>query len=150
MKANWQDVTGGAALAVFGLAAAWMAADLEIGSASSMGPGYFPLMAAGTIVVTGLVIAAVGFASAPARLPRPDWGPMGRVLLAGGAFAVLIPTFGLLPAVAATIILPAFFEWRLRPVATFVLTTVFLVASWLIFVVALGLPISAWRLPSWT
>lgn len=149
MKGNWQDITGGLILCAVGLAAAWMAADLEIGTARRMGPGFFPMMAATTIVLTGAVIAGIGAVSAPLRVPRPDWGPMGRVLLAGIAFAGVMPMFGLLPAVAATILLPSLFEWRLHLVAALVLTIVFCVASWLIFIVALGLPIPVWRLPSW-
>lgn len=149
MKANWQDVTGGAILCAVGLVAGWMAADLRIGTARDMGPGYFPMMAAAIIVLTGMVIAGVGLVSAPLRVPRPDWGPMGRVLLAGGVFAALIATFGLLPAVAGTILLPSLFDWRLRPMAAVAMAALFCAASWLIFIVILGLPIPVWSFPQW-
>ena len=149
MRINWQDVTGGVVLCLFGAAAAFMAAELETGTARNMGPGYFPMMASVVIILCGVVIGGVGLFSVPTRLSRPDWGPLGSVIVAGTAFAVLMPAAGLLPAVAATLVLPGLFDRRITIRSLLLLTFGLCLAAWLIFIFALGLPIAAWKLPAW-
>ena len=53
----------GLLLVAFGLAGVWMALDLRMGTAVSMGPGYFPLMIFSGVALLGVVVLMIVFAT---------------------------------------------------------------------------------------
>jgi hypothetical protein len=76
-----QDLWCGIFFILLGALAIYLARDYQMGSATAMGPGYFPTWLGGIAVVFGIVIAANGFkarraepgADAVAEEPQP-WG----------------------------------------------------------------------------
>src|SRR3954465_13241980 len=97
-----QDVWAGLLLAAFGVAALVFGADLAMGTARRMGPGYMPYGLAWLLVLCGAAgalrrVIAAGAAVEPMRL-RPFLGVLGG----GLAFALVIDRGGiLLPSAGA-------------------------------------------------
>lgn len=60
MRGSRKDLLAGAVFVGFGLAFAVTASTYEIGSAVRMGPGYFPLVLGGLLVLLGILIAGSG------------------------------------------------------------------------------------------
>ncbi len=115
---------------------------LDLGSFRRMGPGAFPLLVGGLLcllALTGLVQAL----RQPGTVDRPD--PMAVLGVVGGvaAFAGLTPLTGVLPATAAAVlatgaVIPGF-RWPHR----IALALGVALATWLIFVLGLGIPFIA-------
>jgi len=91
--------TGIGALA---LAACWR---YEMGTALRMGPGYFPRIVSGLILILSVVnvIRALCDPAGDARLGFA-WRPLSILLLSITGFALLIQPFGIVPAVAFLVV----------------------------------------------
>ena len=55
-----QDLGAGVMFVLIGLAGYWFGRDLAFGSASRMGPGYFPMLLSGLIMAIRLVVGSRG------------------------------------------------------------------------------------------
>ena len=64
MQKSLRDLIAGLIFVAFGLAFAGTALTYDLGSALRMGPGYFPLVLGGLLVLLGLAIAAEGCCAA--------------------------------------------------------------------------------------
>ena len=110
-----KDALSGALFIATGLAGLWIGQDYAVGTAFRMGPGYFPRVLCGMLVVIGLVIAVKGVVAGGGRPDGLHWRPLVMVTIAVLAFAGLITTAGLLPAAAAVVLLGAIggpeFRW---------------------------------------
>lgn len=101
----------GAALAIALGSYAWIAsADYAAGTLRDMGPGFFPRLAAGGLILLGLLLGLTTLKSPPSRFggDRPEWS---SVLLIGAAlisFALLIERNGLFPAIFVAVLLSTF------------------------------------------
>lgn len=147
LSRDYRDIVGGLMLMLFGAWVAWYASDhYELGRLRRMGPGMFP-------VILGFVLAGFGLAIAvPACFrsgTRPDirvWTPI--FVTAGVAgFALTIKPFGLIPAIIAVTVISSMAELRVRPVSLALLCASLSLISFLIFRVALGLPMPMFRWP---
>lgn len=77
--------------------------ELDIGSALDMGPGYFPLILAGALVVVGLLIAAVSLTKRQATPFGPvPWRAALAIAAAIIFFALFIRKAGMFPGTFAT------------------------------------------------
>src|SRR5262245_42203593 len=110
-----KDVLSGALFIATGLAGLYIGWDYTVGTAFRMGPGYFPRVLCGLLVVLGTVIAIKGLLAGGEQPERLHFRPLIMVTMAVLAFAGLISTFGLLPAAAAVVLLGAIggpeFRW---------------------------------------
>jgi len=135
-----KDVLAGAVFIAFGLAFAVAASDYSLGTALRMGPGYFPLVLGGLLVVLGVLTVVKGFVA-------PDEGEIGRVpwrslaLLMGAVlfFGFTVRGLGLVPALFVTVLLAALAGFQVRLVPALVIATGLTALCYLIFVVALQL-----------
>jgi hypothetical protein len=117
-------------------------ADLPIGSAFRMGPGYFPLVLTLLLALLGVAILVNGL-----RVEGPPVGaiPLGALLFIALPivfFGLTVRGLGLVPALAVTVLAAtrAVRDWN---PALAVSTTLALVAACVaIFVFGLGLPLS--------
>lgn len=113
---------------------------LEIGTAFRMGPGYFPLVLAGLLVLLGLVILA--------QAARIEGEPVGPLAWRGMLFILPAPVFfgltvrglGFVPALFVTALIAAFASHRMRPGAALLLALALTVFATVVFSYALGLP----------
>lgn len=137
-----KDLLAGLIFVGFGLAFGYAALSYETGTALRMGPGYFPLILAGIIIVLGVVTL---FQSASG----PDKTPIGRVpwlalmLILGGLafFGLTVRGLGLAPALFVSTFLSAFASERTGVVGALAMAAGLVLISMLIFVWGLGLPL---------
>ncbi len=98
------DCLSGVLFVCLGVIIMWAAGNYPIGSAASMGPGYFPRMLGGLLALLGIIITAQSFHRAqtpPSETtePYPHHGafPLRAVIMAAlgcGAFWVMMGWFG--------------------------------------------------------
>jgi len=154
-----RDFWAGLLYIAVGLAFAAVATTYPMGTASRIGPGYFPFG-------LGLALAGIGgFLVVGSRLGRAadrNRGPDAKVRadeagLAGGirvallilaavvAFGVLIRPAGLLVAVVVLVVVSSLAGEGLRaPLRTLLLALAAAGIAWAIFISGLGLPIQVW------
>jgi hypothetical protein len=137
-----KDLLAGLAFIGFGLAFGYASVGYELGTALRMGPGYFPLVLSGVLVLLGVAIIAEGFlAPEPGSIGPVPW--RGLVLLGGALFifGFTVRGLGLAPSLAIAIFMSAFASHRTGLVGAAVLTIGLTLFCVLIFVYALGLPL---------
>lgn len=126
-----------------------MSFNYATGTAARMGPGFFPRMVSIILglVAAGILISAISPKARAERLER--WDLKGLLWIAGSValFGLLLPTFGLVIALSALIIIASLaspeFTWRGAIVNTVVLV-VFCVA---VFIYGISLQFPVW--PVW-
>lgn len=135
-----RDVLAGLIFAGFGLAFAIGATSYQIGSAARMGPGLFPLLVGGLLVVLGGVIALKPTADdETAPLTAPGWRGLALVLGAFIVFGVTVRGLGLMPSLFVTALMAALASRLTSPPIALLLATALTIVSYLIFVVGLQL-----------
>lgn len=139
-------LSGGVLLAV-GLIMLALAWDYPVGRVREMGPGFIPRVIG--ILVCALALAIVIADVTAPRLPKAeslDWRGLSFISAAILIFAALVDRAGLVPAMflAVTVSMLADRDARLMGVLTYAALAT--LGGWLLFVVALELPIPAfWR-----
>jgi putative tricarboxylic transport membrane protein len=133
----------GCALLFIALSAllAFNALALPIGTASQMGPGYFPLALAAILGGLGVLLALQSLSSAGSPVASFEWRGFALVTLALVAFGATITRLGFVPAVVITVGISIFASKRFRPLTGILLTIVLLAFCWAVFVRGLGLPV---------
>lgn len=138
------DVWAGLFLVLLGMAGGWLALGMRLGSAVSMGPGYFPLLVHAGLVTLGLVIAVRGLRAVVVPLPRPFWRPILVISGALLAFWLLIESAGFVLAASGLVLVAVRAQDKLGWRGALALTAGAVVSSSLIFAYALKLPFSLW------
>lgn len=142
LKNSPKDLGAGAVFVALGLAFALTARTYEVGSALRMGPGYFPLVLGGLLVVLGLLIVGKAFIA-------PETGELGPVpwraaLLLTAAvlfFGFTIRGLGVVPTLLVTVLLAALAGPKMRLLPAVVMSVVLTALSVAIFIYALQLPL---------
>ena len=118
----------------------------QVGSASSMGPGYFPMLWGILLVIFGLAIIVVeGRRGGEAIQVAPQFRALVFVSLGLTSFAVLIERAGLIPSVFATVILCCFANREIRPLPAVALAAAAAILASAIFVWGLKIPMDLLR-----
>jgi len=123
-----------------------LAASYPIGTASKMGPGYFPLVLAVLLAVIGLIAitqAALTPSDAPVQM-RPFW-PCVVVSAAVVAFGLLLDTAGLVPAVLGLVVISGGQRLRSRPLELLIIATILATGATLLFIRGLQLPLAVFQ-----
>jgi putative tricarboxylic transport membrane protein len=126
-----------------GLAAllAFNALLLPIGTAASMGPGYFPLALALILAGLGILLAVKSLRVEGSPVTDFDWRGLSLITLALAAFGASIGRLGFVPAVSLTVGTALLASPRFRLSRAIAVTTVLLAFCWAVFVLGLGLPV---------
>lgn len=144
---NPTDLIGGVLVALVGLFVCFYAlAHYRIGTPQNMGPGYFPASLGGVTAVIGLVIVAMSF-RVSASIPEIAWLSALWIFVSLIGFITGMIWFGMLPAVALTVIFSSFADKDSRPLETVFLIIAACIGTWLIFSVGLGLTAPLLRMP---
>lgn len=130
----------GALLALTGAFFAYQSLGLDIGTSLRMGPGYFPLVLSGVLILLGLVILV--------QATRVSGEPMGPIAWRGLFFILPAPIFfgltvrglGFVPSLFLTCLIASFASMRMKPLAAIVLAAAITVFSVIVFSYALALP----------
>ncbi len=128
-----------------GLAAvfALSATSLNIGTAGRMGPGYFPLMLAAALALLGLALVGVGLIAEGEMPAAANIRGIALVGLAVAVFAFGVRPIGVVPSVFASSFLFSLAGREFSPKPAAVTALVLAIGSWLLFVIALRMPWSA-------
>jgi hypothetical protein len=143
MKFDWRsnrDFFAGLMYIITGAVAMWMARDYPFGSALRMGPGYFPTVLSGIMIVFGIYVVALGIRNN--EKIAGNWSIRALIVLplATVVFGWLMEEVGFIPAMLALIPLSAAagkdFNWLEIVLLTIGLT----IFCWAGFIYGLGLP----------
>jgi len=138
---NPKDFGSGLLFLVLGGVCVVIARNYPMGSAQSMGPGYFPTMLGSLLALNGAALVIRSFLRSGPGFPEISWRGILLTMAAIVLFGLLLKTAGLPIAVMALVVISACASAQFRlwpPLALAVALSVFCV---LIFVQALGLPI---------
>jgi putative tricarboxylic transport membrane protein len=138
---NPKDFWTGMIYLAVGAGVIFIARNYSVGTASRMGPGYFPLALSGLLIIFGLASVVRSFIVPGEPIGAFAWKPMVLVLGATALFGALISTLGLVIALLALVLVSAAasekfrFDWR----AVLGLVALIIFCS-LVFVKGLGVP----------
>ena len=135
-----KDFWAGLMLIAFGSAAIIISRNYGFGSASRMGPGFFPTILGGILVVFGVCVTAMGLRSGERITQSLSYRSMLLPPLALALFGILIDRAGFVPALVVLIFVSAASGKGFRFWEVLVLTVVLVAASVALFIWGLGLP----------
>jgi Tripartite tricarboxylate transporter TctB family len=113
---------------------------LEIGTAFRMGPGYFPLVLSGILVLLGLIIAAQATRVQGEPIGPLAWRGMRLILPAPIIFALTVRGLGFVPAIFLTSMVASFASTRMTVGMAIILSVLLTAFSVIVFSYGLALP----------
>lgn len=145
-RVDYRDLIGGGLITLAGAAAMFHSLTaFAVGTAARMGPGYFPALVGGLLMLCGVLILIPALMRAG---PRPifEWRPLFWISLSTLAFALLLVPFGLVPAIIAQTVIAGISDCKLSWRGALILAGVLSVGATLLFKMGLGLivPVFAW------
>ena len=143
-KVRNQDFWSGIVFTGFGVATMVLSAAYPLGTASRMGPGYFPMLLGGALAAIGLVLLVASTRGEGRPVERLNLPVLARLLLSLVAFAVLLQPMGLLITGFVTVLLAAWAGPHFRLGEAVLAALALTVGSALVFVVALKQTLPLW------
>ena len=143
---NPKDFWAGVMFAVVGLTFAIIVKVYEypMGSASRMGPGYFPFVLGLTLGALGILIIAKSLVTTGAPISKFAWRPIFWTLSGVVIFGLSAKIIGLALAIIVLVLVSAYggheFRWKEQVIAALILA----VGCVLVFVYGLKLPFEVW------
>ena len=137
---NNRDFWAGFMLIVLGAASIFIARDYPFGSTMRMGPGYFPSMLGGILVLFGIYVMIVGLRKGEKIAVHCSLRAVIVLSLSLIAFGVLMSHAGFIPAMAVLIFGSASAGREFKFVEVLLLTVILTGISVAIFIWGLGLP----------
>ncbi len=134
------DAIAGVLFIAFGLFFGLQAFNLDIGTAFKMGPGYFPLVLSGILLLLGLVIMASAVNKAGDAIGAYAWRGLIFILPAPVFFGLTVQGLGFVPSIFLTTIIAAMASLKMKPPAALLLAVALTIFSTLVFSYGLGLP----------
>jgi len=113
---------------------------MELGNSLRMGPGYFPLVLAGLLIVLGGFIVASSFKSVADEMTAHAWRGMLFILPAPIFFGLTVRGLGFVPSIFATTLIAALASLKMKLIPALILSVGVTVFCTLVFSLALGLP----------
>jgi hypothetical protein len=130
----------GALFAATGLFFLVQSLGLEIGTAFRMGPGYFPLVLSGIMVLLGLIILAQATRIQGGPIGQLSWRGMLLILPAPILFGLSVRGLGFAPAIFICAFVASFASTRMTFLMALVLSALVTVFCVAVFSYGLGLP----------
>jgi hypothetical protein len=139
-----QDLGAGAVFLLIGAVGAYFGNDLAFGTASRMGPGYFPVLLSWLIISIGVIVGFRGLTIEGPQIEPVQLRPILFVVAAILMFGYLLNTIGLaLTAVVLTIV-AAYARRDASLSEALLLGAGLAIFAVLVFVYALSQPLPAW------
>src|SRR6185436_17392759 len=105
---NPQDFGAAAVFVAIGVAGLYFASDLSFGTASRMGPGYFPMLLSAVILLIGLIVGVKALSVEGPPLDRIPLRPIVIIVVCIVGFGILIERLGVAIAAAALVLVASF------------------------------------------
>ncbi len=135
-----KDVWAGVMFIAIGAAAMFIARDYRFGSALQMGPGYFPRILGGILILFGVAITAVGLKNSEKIAGRISLRAVIVLPLSLILFGYLMSHVSLLPALVAVIWGAAAAGRQFKLLEVSLLTVLLITLAVVVFVWGLRLP----------
>ena len=135
-----KDFWAGMMLIGIGAAAMLIAREYRFGSALRMGPGFFPVILGGILIVFGVCIMAVGLKSGERIQVRVSLRALVLLPVSLILFGILMELAGFVPALAALVFVSAASGREFKLTEVLMLTVLLAVTSVALFIWGLGLP----------
>lgn len=136
---NRADLIAGGVLVVIGLFAIGQGLAYDIGTVRRMGPGFFPVVVGGVLVLAGIAVALIdGRRAAVLQVPPHNIRALILITAAIAAFALLIRPAGMVPAVSAAVFLASLADPGMKPKTALLVAAVMSVLSVAVFIWGLG------------
>jgi Tripartite tricarboxylate transporter TctB family len=100
-----KDFWAGLLYVVLAIAFLWFGRDLKLGSASRMGPGYFPITLAWILGAFGAISIIRAFFYDGEKIDALAWKPLALITLGCVAFGIILKPGGLLLALPLLVLL---------------------------------------------
>ena len=142
-----KDFWAGLMFIGFGMLAIVVSRDYAMGSATRMGPGYFPTYVGAVLIVIGAITSGLAYRIEGPGIGRWGWRPLLWLSAAFSAFGLLIDGAGFVLALLALIIASSLAGRDTRPLELAVLIAVLITGSVALFIYGLELP---YRLFPWS
>ncbi len=141
-----KDLASGLMYLAAGLAFAIVSSTYTMGSATRMGPGYFPFWLGVILAALGAVLVAGSTRSRAEGESLTAWDLRGLtvVLFSVVAFGLLLRPMGVIVSVAALVLLASFASREFSLKATLLNAGALIAISLVIFVYGLGLQLPVW------
>jgi hypothetical protein len=138
--ANNKDVWAGLMLIAIGAAAIFVARNYPFGTALRMGPGFFPVVLGGLLIVFGLAVLAIGLRKGESM--AGSWSLRALIILPLSLilFGLLMEYAGFVPAMLVLIVGSATASTEFRFLEVLLFAAGLTALSVAVFVWALGLP----------
>lgn len=136
-----QDFVSGLLLGSVGAAGLFFGRDYPIGSASQMGPGYFPIGLSFGILVVGLLLVIKSLVTGDLLIERIHLRSVGFVVVAMVAFGLTIERASLAVATFLLISIGSLGSQEARPREVLLVYVSLTIAAAALFIIGLGLPI---------
>jgi hypothetical protein len=139
-----KDFWAGLMFGALGLFFLIVARNYRMGSATSMGPAYFPTVLGGLMAVFGGIVFLRSFVVRGEKMSAMSFRQIFLIVLSLLVFGYLLKPIGMVLALALLVVLSAFagHEFKLKEVL--LLSAALIILSVLVFVKGLGLPFSLW------
>jgi putative tricarboxylic transport membrane protein len=138
---NPKDFLAGLLFSGFAALLIYNALLLPLGTARSMGPGYFPLVLAVILGVLGVITTLKGLRPEGDRVARVTWRGVFFVIGSVVLFGLTVHPFGFIPAVALSVAVATLGSAEARPLPALGLVAFLVVFCWLVFIKGLGMPV---------
>lgn len=121
----------------------------ELGTASRMGPAYFPTLLGALMAIVGAIVALRGLVKAPetpeeGRVEKFHWGVLVLILGSVVIFSLLLSTFGLMISLAAMIVVSMFASRTVNWKETIGMIVLLDALAYVIFVLGVGMYVPVW------
>ena len=144
---NLKDFWSGVMFFAFGLFSLVMAFGYPLGTAARMGPGYFPRVLGGLLMLLGLILSARSFrGQAGEPISGFAWKAIGLVLGSVCVFGLVVNTVGLVVATTLLIFISGYASKEFNVKESIISSVILSTVSVLLFIVGLKLqfPIFPW------
>lgn len=127
---------------VFGVATVVFGSQYQLGSPSQMGPGFFPTMLGGLLVVVGASVAFQAVrANQTVTMTPTEWRPLIMICASIALAAFLLLTLGLVVAIPAMVFVAALSSSHFKTLPLLATAAILTLMAWAIFILGLGLHI---------
>ena len=139
-----QDFYAGAIFIGFGAAAFFIGREYSFGTATRMGPGYFPALLGALLAALGAIIAARSLSLNGPPIAKIQLRPLSLILLAIILFAILLDLAGLVVSTVVMVSVAGLAAWDVRARDVALLCVGLAALALGLFVYGLGLTIKVW------
>ncbi len=139
-----RDLGAGIFIVLIGIAGIYFGRDLEFGSASKMGPGYFPEIVSWCIVALGGFIGVRSLGTLGPPVERFYFRPLAVIVISSLVFGYAIEQVGLVVASLAAMLIAPYARAGANFRESLLLSIGLTVFAVVVFVWALGQPLPVW------